>query len=120
MLSSIYLIVELTAWYILLSIGLYGVLCDVEPYNVSLDGDSRRSVSLVPNRTSTHQLARLYSLHHAQYHNLCTCSHAVRRSRALVWHAQMKKNIPKSEQYCMFYNRFGKYRTHEPWTLLGN
>ncbi|XP_065916164.1 uncharacterized protein [Dysidea avara] len=63
----------------------------------SLDGDSRRSVSLVPNRTSTHQLA----------------SHAVRRSRALVWHAQMKKNIPKSEQYCMFYNRFGKCTKQE-------
>jgi len=40
---------------------------------------------------------------------LLSFSHVVRRSKALVWHAaRKKKNIPKSEQYCMFFNRFGK------------
>ena len=81
--------------------------------DVLIGSDSRRKIiSSVPSRTSTHQLAR-YALflitHLPSIYNIQCCSNAVRRSKALVWHAaKKKKNVPKSEQYCMFFNRFGK------------
>ena len=94
-------------------------MCNVM-YPLPLGGDCRKSISLAPNRTATHQLARFeqWSLLCDSYHSLCACSHAVRRSRALVWHAKMKKNVPKSEQYCMFFNRFGKFKNAENYNLV--
>lgn len=35
------------------------------------------------------------------------CSRVVKRSKAFVWHARMKKQKEKSEQFCLFFNRFG-------------
>ena len=41
----------------------------------------------------------------------CVCSRAVRRSKAYVWHARMKKQQDRSKQFCLFFNRFGKELT---------
>ena len=84
--------------------------------DVLIGSDSRRKIiGSVPTRTPTHQLARYalflttHLLSTVYIHNMLCCSNAVRRSKALVWHAaKKKKNVPKSEQYCMFFNRFGK------------
>lgn len=35
------------------------------------------------------------------------CSRVVKRSKAYVWHARMKKKQDRSKQFCLFYSRFG-------------